>query len=131
MDLEAEEEEAECAGCEGVGEEGGPWTAEEDGHGGEDGHKGEVGAQTGELDVGFQTVEFVEGVEGAPDVCDFVFKKAAGEGEDAMDHLGELESECAGCRFGVKSYAALGQEGGWGPVGKVEATVEVVESACY
>jgi len=44
MDLEAEEEETESAGREGVWEEGGAWTAEEDGHGGEDGHEGEVGA---------------------------------------------------------------------------------------
>ena len=76
-------------------------------------------------------MQFVEGVKGTPEVCDFVFEEAAGEGEDTMDHLGELKSECAGCRFGVEGYAALGQEGGWGPVGKVEATVEVVEGACH
>lgn len=43
MDLEAEEEEAECGAGEGVGEEGWFRVAECDGHGGEDGHECEVG----------------------------------------------------------------------------------------
>ena len=33
----------------------------------------------------------MNGVEGAPEVGDFVFEEAAGEGEDAVDGLGELE----------------------------------------
>ncbi len=32
-------------------------------------------------------MEFVDGVEGAPEVGDFVFEEAASEGEDAVEGL--------------------------------------------
>ena len=35
-------------------------------------------------------VEFVEGVDRAPEVGDFVFEKAPGEGKDAVNALGQL-----------------------------------------
>ena len=70
-------------------------------------------------------------MEGAPEICDFVFEEATGKGKDAVDHLRELEGEGAGWGFRVEGYATLGEEGGWGAVGKVEATVEIVESASY
>ena len=46
--------------------------------------------------------QFVDCVEGAPEVGDFVLKYAAREGEDAMDGLGELEDGGVedGVRFG-------------------------------
>lgn len=33
-------------------------------------------------------LQFDDGVEGAPEVGDFVFEEAAGEGEDAVEGLG-------------------------------------------
>jgi len=36
-------------------------------------------------------VQFVDRVEGAPEIGDFVFEDTAGEGEDTVDGLGELE----------------------------------------
>lgn len=47
-------------------------------------------------------MEFVEGMQGAPEVGDFVFEEAAGEGEDAVDGLGELEKDWVIPRFSVE-----------------------------
>ncbi|KAI4120217.1 MAG: hypothetical protein LQ347_007133 [Umbilicaria vellea] len=89
VDLEGAEEEGPGGAGERPGQE--VFAREErDGHaGGEDGDEsGEEGdaAEGGER-VG---VQFVYGVQSAPEVGDFVFEEAAGEGEDAVDGLGEL-----------------------------------------
>lgn len=39
----------------------------------------------------FEVANFEDDVEGAPEVGDLVFEKAAGEGEDTMERLGDLE----------------------------------------
>ena len=38
-------------------------------------------------------MKLVESVDGTPDIGDFVFEKAASEGEDSMDNLCELEDK--------------------------------------
>ena len=90
MDLKRAEEEAPRGAGEGPGEE--VFAREErDGHaGGEDGDEGCGEGEALEQGSG-GGVKFVESVEGAPDVGDFVFKEATAEGEDAVYGLGELE----------------------------------------
>ena len=93
MDLEAAEVETPGAGGEGEGEEVAAGV-EGDGHcRGEDGDegRGEGDALEERHGVGVQFVD--SGVQDAPEVGDFVFDEAAGEGEDAVDDLGELEGE--------------------------------------
>ena len=90
MDLKRAEEEAPGGAGEGPREE--VFAREErDGHaGGEDGDEGCGEGEALELRKGVG-VQFVDSVQGAPEVGDFVFEEAAGEGEDAVDGLGELE----------------------------------------
>lgn len=50
-------------------------------------------------------VKFMEGMEGAPKVGDFVFEETAGEGEDSVDGLGELEEDWVVPCFSVNRKA--------------------------
>lgn len=89
VDLVGEEEEGEGGGGQGVGEEVGVRAGGDEEGGGQRCGKGEVEGEAGEGDEGGGDVgELVDGVEAAPEVGDFVFEEAAGEGEDAVDGLG-------------------------------------------
>ena len=48
----------------------------------------------------------MEGVDGAPEVCNFVLEETAGEGEDAVGGLGKLKERRVIPRLGIV-------EGGW------------------
>lgn len=89
MHLEGAEEEGPGGAGERPGEE--LFAREErDGHAGRE--DGDESGEEGDAAEGGErvAVQFVDGVEGAPEVGDFVFEEAAGEGEDAVDGLGEL-----------------------------------------
>ena len=92
MDLEAAEEEAPGCGCEGSWNKALVRKEEDNGAGWRNGCQGEEKGCSGEQRavVSIQLVQ-ARGVHGAPDVGDFVFEEAAGEGKDAMDGLCELD----------------------------------------
>ena len=113
MDLKRAEKEPPRRASERPGKE---IFAREEGDGHAGGEDGDDGCKEGDAleGVGGVGVEFVEGVEGAPEVGDFVFEEAAGEGEDAVDGLGELDEGgvVAGCGVGVEKRREGGEERG-------------------
>jgi len=72
--------------------------------------------------------DFEDGVEGAPEVGNFVFEEAADEWEDAVDGLGELEKRWVVCGLGVDFEGEYVEEG-WGGGGKRDASLRIVKGA--
>ena len=92
MHLKGTEEEAPGGAGEGPGEEVFVWEEGDEHAGWEDGDEGCGEGEALKHGDGV-VVEFVEGVDCAPEVGNFVFEEAAGEWEDAVEGLGELEEE--------------------------------------
>ena len=90
MDLEAAEEEAPCAACQCPWKVGAAWV---EGYEHTCGFNGPKGGKERETLKEWRrvAVEFDDEMDAIPEVGDFVFEDAAGEGEDAVDHLSELE----------------------------------------
>ena len=130
MDLKTPKKETPRAARESPGREVPAWVKGDEHTGGLDEDEGDEEGDALE-EGGGVGVEFVDEVDAAPEVCDFVFEDAAGEGEDSVDYLGELEKVGVdwggevdvGCYCFEKRVDFAGGEG----EGGIDAAVLVVE----